>query len=202
MCLREQKKSVRFLKKSGLSQKTNRRIAGISPVATQDRLCTTPVQSIECANSCASGSLFQYICSTTCAVCLIAVFAHQVYWCSAICTVDPDTLLCYIVSRRIECKTEGSVTGWGEGCAAVYHPDHDWSYREGQGLHTRVNLCPPSGSNSPPAGRIVSSQLPWGGAHASLLVARPLIWGGCEPLTHWALAPLWISGLQAGCCCP
>lgn len=28
------------------------------------------------------------------AVCLIGVFAHKVYWCCAICTVDPVTLLC------------------------------------------------------------------------------------------------------------
>lgn len=47
--------------------------------------------------------------------------------------------------------------------AAAHQPDNDWSYGEDQGLHTGVNLCPPSGSNSPPAGRIVSCQLPWGG---------------------------------------
>lgn len=92
-------------------------------------------------------------------------------------------LLADILSVRLEslswAGTKAALTG-ATGKTRDYTPGLIRALRQGQ---TLLRL----GGSS-----LVSSR---GGAHAFLLVARPLIWGGCESLTCWALAPPWISGL-------
>lgn len=122
MCLCEQKKSVLFWKIQELQE------SHLSPITT---LCLELQHSLLSALTPALAPCFFSTSVQPHAVCLIGVFAHKVYWCCAICTVDPVT------SRRIERKTEVSVMGWDAGCAAAQQPDNDWSYGEDQGLHTR-----------------------------------------------------------------
>lgn len=72
-----------------------------------------------------------------------------------------------------------------------------------------VNLCPPSGSNSPPAGRIVSCQHPWGGGGSRFStgcqathlgrVWIPDLLGSGPTMDLWSLAGF---GGGGNCCCP
>lgn len=150
---------------------------------------------------CKSVSLYafecQHRCWSTCAMCFIGVFTHIAYFCCTICTVDSDILLCWVVSR-LTCVMLKSVSWtWTtlHYCSPTSQRLEPWGR---PGITPSGYSVPSVGSSSPLAGRLVSCQLPWR-AHASLLVTRPLIWGGCESLTSWSLAALLVSS-RVGLC--